>query len=479
MQKTKHINPGILWLACTAVLFSMACSPQDLEEFSLEQTTPAVVTSDSTPRGVHKEGEHIHVPLKIDLSRPAGKSFQVELQLIPDTIDQLIANGALDDAVSIPTDQLTAPNAVTVPFGADSASFTISVNLGFAERNFGRNIAFAYRLQNPGKNNELDPAGSGGVVVLNTLDILDPAEIRFLSIANGGGGQLNLTQGQHYSVTSAGVTIPLGISLNGVPGPAFTVRAGVNNDTVSTLIANGALPENTAVLSADQYVLDTVIQVPSNTTSRELTLSIPWSVMDQHLATPIALVVELKDPSRHVLHPTDHVVVIHVDPSVNLDNNSFLNGEGTGLKAEYFRQWQFLDSDGRQADLIRLDEQINFTGGWQPFPEADDDWSTRWTGEFFAPVTGEYTFYQTRWDDGARLIINGQPVVDDFTTEWDQPDRFGTIHLERGQRYTIEAHHRENFGGQQAVLEFEVQSAGVERQVVPKTLLYPPADFNP
>ncbi|MFC3196073.1 PA14 domain-containing protein [Parapedobacter deserti] len=476
MQIAKQIKAKSRWGAMALALLGLACSRQELENFRFEQSDPSVVSSNNTPLGIRKEGEHIHVPLKIDLSHPAGKSFQVELQLIPDTIAQLVANGTLENTVGIPVDQITAPNAVTVPFGADSSTFTVSVNLGFAERQFGRNIAFAYRLLNPSKHNELDPANNSGVVVLNTAEILDPAEIRYLSITNGGGGMLTLTQGQNYTVTSAGVTIPLGISLNGVPGPAFTVRTRVNNDAVATLAENGILPANTATLAIDEYTLDTLVHVTSNTTSKELSLSIPWAVMDRHISSPIGMVVELRNPSRHVLHPSDHVVVIQIDPSVNLDNNSYLEGNGVGLKAEYF-EGQFLDSDGRAPGLVRLDEQINFVG-WQPLP-VGDNWSSRWTGEFFAPVTGEYTFYQTRWDDGSRLKIDGEWIIDDFTTEWDKPSRFGTIHLERGQRYPIEAHHRENVGGQQAVLEFEVRSAGVDRRVVPKSLLYPPADFNP
>jgi hypothetical protein len=71
-------------------------------------------------------------------------------------------------------------------------------------------------------------------------------------------------------------------------------------------------------------------------------------------------------------------------------------------------------------------------------------------------------------------FIDGKAVIDDFTTEWDKPSRFAKIFLERGKRYKIEANHRENVGGQQARLEYEVPSAGINgRRIVPKSQLFP------
>uniref|UniRef100_UPI0025E7B219 hypothetical protein n=1 Tax=Mucilaginibacter sp. TaxID=1882438 RepID=UPI0025E7B219 len=55
-----------------------------------------------------------------------------------------------------------------------------------------------------------------------------------------------------------------------------------------------------------------------------------------------------------------------------------------------------------------------------------------------------------------------------------KPSRFAKIFLERGKRYKIEANHRENVGGQQARLEYEVPSAGINgRRIVPKSQLFP------
>jgi hypothetical protein len=144
------------------------------------------------------------------------------------------------------------------------------------------------------------------------------------------------------------------------------------------------------------------------------------------------------------------------------------------LRAKYYRDNQQADFDGRAPNTNRIDETINFSGdGWPDGAGMSrDNFSVRWTGEFLAPVRGDYTFYQTRWDDGSRLLINGVAVIDDYTTQWDKDYRKFTIRLERGVKYKIEAHHRENVGGQQAYLEIEVPNV-LSKRVIPKSQLFP------
>jgi hypothetical protein len=183
-----------------------------------------------------------------------------------------------------------------------------------------------------------------------------------------------------------------------------------------------------------------------------------------------------------VIHPTKGKVIVVIDPNVNLDNNSPIIGNGTGLIAKYYTNTQLDPDDGRAPFATRVDGTIEFSGdGWPDNVKntagvslSRDNFATKWVGEFLAPVRGDYIFYQTRWDDGSRLYINGTPIINDYTTQWDKPERKATIRLERGIRYRIEAHHRENVGGQQAYLEYEVPSAGITgKRAVPRTQLFP------
>lgn len=455
------------------------CKDHTLEEFPIQKKDPVTVSAGAIRGGIIRNNDKITLQMGIGLSAPATKAFQIKLALNPDTIKTLIGNHTLpEDAVALPSGVIQIPNVAEVTYGVDSAFFSISISLSVIEKYYGKKLALAVSLDDPTKGNQASTVKRTSIVVLNTRDLVKLEEIHYLAIINGGGGMLNVTRGKNYNVTSAGVTIPLNISLAGVPGRSFSVKIGVNTDTVGTLAGLGKIPANTKALQEGKYYLDTVVNFEGNKSKATLELSIPWEVMDQNLNNPLALSISLKSSSNHVLHPVNKTVVVLIDPSVSLDNNSFIKGNGTGLKAEYFKGTQTINEGGRLPDLVRIDPQINFNPpqtniSWQPFDGFDDNWSSRWTGEFLAPVRGEYIFYQTQWDDGARLFVNGVTLVNDFTAEWDKPYRFGKIFLERGQRYKIEAHHRENVGGQRAVLEYEVPSAGLGRNVVPQSQLYP------
>ena len=86
-------------------------------------------------------------------------------------------------------------------------------------------------------------------------------------------------------------------------------------------------------------------------------------------------------------------------------------GTGTGLSATYFN-----NADFTGTVVSRIDATVDFNWGTgSPASSiAVDTFSARWTGQVEAPVTGAYTFY-TVSDDGVRLWVNGQQVVNNWT----------------------------------------------------------------
>lgn len=467
-----NMKRNYIYLAVAVLLMQLfSCKDNVLEDFNTGKVNPVTVSAGGMSGAVERDNEKVILHVGVKLSAPATRAFQINLMLNTDTVAALIAGGTLSGTKALPASYLKIPNIAEVTYGVDTAFFAVEISLTAFEQYFGGKVAFAVSLNDPTKGNGVSSRRTS-LIVLDTKDLIKEGEIHYLTIKNGGGGILNVTRGNHYVVTSAGVTIPLGISLAGVPGLAFSLKSTVNADTIAALVATGKLPANTLALAEGKYLLDTLISFASNKSEVPFELSIPWGTMDENLNNPIAFCITLSSPNKHVLHPINKTVIVLIDPSVSLDNNSYITGNGTGLKAEYFKGTQTINEGGRVPDLVRIDPQINFVG-WQPFKDYDDNWSSRWTGEFLAPVRGEYIFYQTKWDDGSRLFVNGVTLINDFTAQWDKPTRVGKIFLERGQRYTIEAHHRENVGGQQAILEFEVPSVGLTRQVVPKLQLYP------
>ncbi len=141
------------------------------------------------------------------------------------------------------------------------------------------------------------------------------------------------------------------------------------------------------------------------------------------------------------------------------------NGTGTGLRGEYFDNIDFTNSK-----VVRTDGVVNFdwANGSPDATIANDTFSVRWTGQIQPKFGEEYTFYTTS-DDGVRLKINGQTVVDRFVNQ-SSTTVTGKITLAANQKYDIVLEYFENTGRANAQLEWSSASQG--RQVVAATQLY-------
>ncbi|HUW83262.1 MAG TPA: Calx-beta domain-containing protein, partial [Phycisphaerae bacterium] len=141
-------------------------------------------------------------------------------------------------------------------------------------------------------------------------------------------------------------------------------------------------------------------------------------------------------------------------------------GNGTGLTGEYYDNIDFT-----ALTLTRVDATVNFNwGSGSPDPSMGaDTFSIRWTGQVQPLYSETYTFY-TNTDDGVRLWVDGQLIVDHWVdqgpTEWS-----GTIALSAGVKYDIEMEYYENGGG--AVAELRWSSASQAKEIIPQGQLYP------
>jgi hypothetical protein len=142
---------------------------------------------------------------------------------------------------------------------------------------------------------------------------------------------------------------------------------------------------------------------------------------------------------------------------------------GTGLRAEYFGN----QSLTAPAALTRTDATVNFRwGAGSPDPSIPaDNFSVRWTGQVEALSTGIYTFSTTS-DDGVRLWVNGQQLVNNWT-DHGATQNSGTIALTAGQRFDIRMEFYENGGSATARLFWA--SGSQARQIIPRAQLYLPA----
>jgi hypothetical protein len=138
-------------------------------------------------------------------------------------------------------------------------------------------------------------------------------------------------------------------------------------------------------------------------------------------------------------------------------------GAGGGVRADYYRGMNF----GSHV-LTRIDPQIKFN--WAGAPDeavGEDSFSVRWTGEVEAAFTETYTFY-TNSDDGVRLWVNGQQLVDNWT-DHGNTENSGTIDLVAGQTYSLVMEYYDNTGG--AVAELRWSSPSTPKDFVPQAAL--------
>ncbi|MEL6696853.1 MAG: PQQ-dependent sugar dehydrogenase [Bacteroidota bacterium] len=141
-------------------------------------------------------------------------------------------------------------------------------------------------------------------------------------------------------------------------------------------------------------------------------------------------------------------------------------GSGTGLSATYYS-----DKNLQTPVLTRLDSVIDFYWGSEsPTPATGyNDYSVAWEGEIESPVSETVTF-RTTTDDGVRLFVDGQLIIDQWT---DQPaaSHAGSISLNAWQRVPIRMEFYEHRVYASAKLEWFSNS--IPATVVPQAFLYP------
>ncbi len=143
----------------------------------------------------------------------------------------------------------------------------------------------------------------------------------------------------------------------------------------------------------------------------------------------------------------------------------------SGLKGEYFAGKNF-----ETATLTRIDEAINFQWFGSPDPLVPGDlFSIRWTGKVNALYSETYTF-TTSTDDGVRLWVNNQLLIDQWQDQGTTPYQ-AVIALTAGVPVDIRMEYYDNEWG--AVARLEWQSGTQFRQIIPRERLTTTAPTAP
>jgi hypothetical protein len=142
---------------------------------------------------------------------------------------------------------------------------------------------------------------------------------------------------------------------------------------------------------------------------------------------------------------------------------------GAGVQGKYYDTADFTSNK-----FTRTDSQINFDWGTGTPSNsiASDTFSVRWSGGLLVPESGNYMF-STLASDGARMYINGVPVLDDWATQ-DRHWKDGTsIYLNAGQKYELCMDYFEGINDAAAKLKWTGPSfAGLNGSIIASQWLF-------
>lgn len=194
-------------------------------------------------------------------------------------------------------------------------------------------------------------------------------------------------------------------------------------------------------------------------------------------------------PALKAFVPLCHELVYHLASPMMLDANVAPGSEAIlelrdrpdrgddparakGLQAEYF------DShDLTSLKATRIDPTVNFEWGeGSPLPALGRDrFSVRWTGWVRPRYSERHTFHFMA-DDGVRLWVDGQRIIDAWRTQ--NPTEYrGETALTADRRYTIKIEYFESTGGAAAKLSWS--SPSQRKEIVPSSRLVPSAPKAP
>ncbi|MHC4105913.1 MAG: PA14 domain-containing protein, partial [Planctomycetota bacterium] len=135
---------------------------------------------------------------------------------------------------------------------------------------------------------------------------------------------------------------------------------------------------------------------------------------------------------------------------------------GGGIRAQYYRGIGF----GGSPVINTKDANINFNwAGDSPDPSLEvDSFSVRWTGELEVEFSEAYTFYANT-DDGVRLWVNDQLIINRWVDRRAPTEAKGTVELIGGQRVPFIMEYYESGGD--AVAELRWESPSLPKQLIP------------
>ncbi|NOK64049.1 MAG: hypothetical protein GFH27_549409n23 [Chloroflexi bacterium AL-W] len=156
--------------------------------------------------------------------------------------------------------------------------------------------------------------------------------------------------------------------------------------------------------------------------------------------------------------------------NLNLTIDVVSNGSNpistNGLQYELFTNKNMDGTPAKTGNHSTVD--FNWGNGALTSDLPENQFSVRWTGQVEPQYSERYTFC-TRSDDGIRLWVNGQRLINNWT-DHAVTENCGTLDLAAGQRYDLKVEYYEHRG--RAVVQLFWSSPSQRKEIVPQSQLF-------
>jgi uncharacterized protein (DUF1800 family) len=244
----------------------------------------------------------------------------------------------------------------------------------------------------------------------------------------------------------------------------FTVsRSGFALDSITVKLGTGAPGAGVAVPGVDYVNFPTVITLPAGSLSQTVALT---PLANAKLQVPVVAQLKLLAGTNYSLAAQTAANVV-IYPSATTT--------GTGLTGNYFTNSSVTYTNPANFNptnlfLTRTDSAISFTWTNGTSPNLSNGlYTVRWTGQI-EPQYSETYFFDTLTDDGVKLWVNDQLLIDKWQSQG-ATDWTNAITLQANTRYNIKLEYLQTGGKAQAQLSW--YSASQSKQVIPSNRLYP------
>ncbi len=249
------------------------------------------------------------------------------------------------------------------------------------------------------------------------------------------------------------------------PAILTVTRAGFPLNSITVNVQAGGPGPGFATSGVDHLPLPVTVTLPAGTVSQNVTIT---PLANTNRLAPVIAMLKLLPGSRYTVGSASNASVV-IYP--------WATPTGTGLTAQYFTNSSATYSSTTNFNpanlkLTRVDPVIDTN--WSSsttLPIANSGYyCVRWTGQVQPQYTETY-YFVANTDDGVKLWVNDQLIIDNWVTRSSAADVTGKINLQGGVRYNIKM---EMFkAGGNGVAHLSWYSPDQSKQVIPTSRLYP------